>query len=97
VYSVLLPHVLAFMEGRAPEAMGRLAKALGAEAEDPSQAAPRAAELAAMSGVTRLGELGVRQASFDEIVRVALGRPELRNTPEPPGNRELRELLERAS
>jgi maleylacetate reductase len=97
VYSVLLPHVLAFMEGRAPEAMGRLAKALGAEAEDPSQAAPRAAELAAMSGVTRLGELGVKQASFDEIVRVALGRPELRNTPEPPGNREFRELLERAS
>jgi maleylacetate reductase len=97
VYSVLLPHVLEFMAGRAPDAMGRLAKAVGAASEDPSQAAPLAAKLAALSGVTRLGEIGVKTASFDDIVRVALGRPELRNTPEPPGNRELRELLERAS
>jgi maleylacetate reductase len=97
VYSVLLPHVLAFMAGRAPEAMGRLAKALGGDTEDPSQAAPLAAKLAAGSGVTKLGEIGVRSDALDEIVRVALGRPELRNTPQPPGKRELRELLERAS
>jgi alcohol dehydrogenase class IV len=97
VYSVLLPHALAFMAGRAPEAMGRLAKALGAESEDASEAAPLASRLAARSGVTKLGELGVKRDSFEDIVRTALGRPELRNTPEPPGSRELRELLERAS
>jgi alcohol dehydrogenase class IV len=97
VYSVLLPHALAFMSGRAPEAMGRLAKALGAESEDPSQAGRLAARLAARSGVTSLGDIGVKANAFDEIVRTALGRPELRNTPEPPGRRELRDLLERAS
>ena len=97
VYSVLLPHTLELMARRAPAAIGRLAKALGAASEDPSQAAPLAAKLAARSGVTKLGEIGVQPESFEEIVRVALGRPELRHTPEPPGNRELRNLLERAS
>jgi alcohol dehydrogenase class IV len=96
VYSVLLPHVLRFMAGRAPEAMGQLAKALGAAAEDPAEAATQASELAALSGVSRLEEIGVKQQSFDAIVSLALGRRELRNTPEPPGRRELRELLERA-
>lgn len=96
VYSVLLPHALDFMAPRAPVAMGRLAKALGAAAENPSQAGPLAGELAAMSGVSRLEEIGVKRQAFDEIVRVALGRRELRNTPEPPGQRELHDLLERA-
>jgi len=97
VYSVLLPHTLELMAERAPEAIGRLAKALGADGEDPAQAAALAARLAALSGVTRLGEIGVKSDSFDAIVRVALGRRELRNTPQPPGKRELRDLLERAS
>lgn len=96
VYSVLLPHTLAFMSSRAPAAMGKLARALGADSEAPAQAAPLAAGLAALSGVTRLEEIGVKQQSFDEIVSVALGRRELRNTPQPPGRRELRELLDRA-
>jgi maleylacetate reductase len=96
VYSVLLPHALAFMAGRAPVAIGRLAKALGADTDDPAQASPLAAELAAMSGVSRLEEIGVKRQSFDEIVTVALGRRELRNTPQPPGKRELRDLLDRA-
>lgn len=97
VYSVLLPHALELVSGRTPTAIGELAKALGAEQEDPSQAAPLAAKLAARSGVTTLPEIGVKPDSYEEIVRVALGRPELRNTPEPPGSRELRDLLERAS
>lgn len=97
VYSVLLPQVLELMADRAPEAIGKLAKALGAESEEAPQAAPLAAKLAARSGVTRLSEIGVKPDSFDEIVRVALGRAELRNTPQPPGKRELRELLERAT
>jgi alcohol dehydrogenase class IV len=96
VYSVLLPHALAFMSGRAPTPIGRLAKALGADSENPAEASPLAAELAALSGVSRLEEIGVRRESFDDIVSVALGRPELRNTPQPPGKRELRDLLDRA-
>jgi alcohol dehydrogenase class IV len=97
VYSVLLPPTLELMAPRAPEAIGRLAKALGADDEDPARAAPLAARLAALSGVTRLAEIGVKPDSVDEIVRVALGRRELRNTPQPPGKRELRDLLQRAS
>jgi maleylacetate reductase len=97
VYSVLLAPTLELMAPRAPQAIGRLAKALGADTEDPAQAAPLAAGLAALSGVTRLAEIGVKSDSFDEIVRVALGRPELRNTPQPPGKRELHDLLQRAS
>ena len=96
VYSVLLPHALDLVARRAPRPIGRLARALGADSEDASQAAPLAAELAARSGFTRLSEVGVGEAEFDEIVRVALGRPELRHTPEPPGSRELHDLLERA-
>ena len=97
VYSVLLPHTLELVAVRSPEPIGKLALALGAGEEDASQAAPIAARLAARSGVTRLAELNVEEEVFDEIVRIALGRPELRHTPEPPGNRELHELLERAS
>jgi alcohol dehydrogenase class IV len=97
VYSVLLPHVLELMATRAPEQIGRLAKALGADSEDPAQASSRAAELAALSGVSRLSDIGVKPAAFDDIVRVALGRAELRHTPEPPGSRELHDLLQRAS
>ncbi len=97
VYSVLLPHALELMERRAPDAIGRLAKALGAESEDPAQAAPLAAKLAARSGAAKLGEIGVKPESYDDIVRVALGRAELRHTPEPPGSRELQDLLQRAS
>jgi alcohol dehydrogenase class IV len=96
VYSVLLPHALGLMSPRAPWAIGRLARALGSEAEDPARAAPLGAAVAARSGVTRLSEIGVPPDAFDDIVRVALGRPELRHTPEPPGSRELLELLERA-
>lgn len=97
VYSVLLPHALELMAPRAPQAIGRLARTLGADSYDAAKAAPLAAALAARSGVTKLGEIGVNAESFDAIVRVALGRAELRHTPEPPGSRELHELLQRAS
>jgi alcohol dehydrogenase class IV len=96
VYAVLLPHALELMSLHAPDAVGTVARALGSDEADPTRAAPLAAALAARSGVTRLSEIGVAPEAFDEIVRVALGRPELRRTPEPPGSRELRDLLEHA-
>ncbi len=96
VYSVLLPRVLELMAVAAPREMGRLARALGAESEDPAQAAPLAAELAASTGMTRLADVGVQPASFGEIVRVAMGRRELSRTPGAPGESALIELLERA-
>jgi alcohol dehydrogenase class IV len=96
VYSVLLPRVLELMASSAPREMGRLALALGAGSADPAQAAPRAADLAASTGFTRLADVGVQPDSFGEIVRVALGRRELSYTPGVPGESALIEVLERA-
>jgi alcohol dehydrogenase class IV len=95
-YAVMLPHALELMVPRAPEALGRLALALGAQRAEPALAVARVAELTARSGATKLSQLGVREHELDEVVHVALMRTELRLTPEPPGNRELRDLLGRA-
>jgi alcohol dehydrogenase class IV len=70
--AVMLPHSLRLMAPRAPQELGRLAVALGAPTEDPSAAAERAAPLAARSGLTRLGQLGVRAEHVDAIVAAAL-------------------------
>ncbi len=94
--AVILPHALKLMSVRAPEPLGRLARALGAQDDSAGLAYARAADLAARSGVTRLSELGVERGRLDDVVTAVLGRAELRNTPEPPGRRELIDLLERA-
>src|SRR5438270_806158 len=56
-YAVLLPHTVSAMASRAPEAVAKLAGALGAEPL-PAAAPDRIAGLAAHSGVTRLSEVG---------------------------------------
>jgi alcohol dehydrogenase class IV len=94
-YAVLLPHTLRAMVPRAARELAALAAALGAEPR--AEAAPeRVARLAARSGVTRLSELGVGEDDLDVVVEAALARPDLGNTPDPPGAGELRDLLERA-
>jgi alcohol dehydrogenase class IV len=93
--AVMLPHFVRMMERRAPEAMGRLAQALGA-GETPQAATAQVRELAALAGVTRLGELGVEPNAPGEIVKAALQHPALANTPDPPGESELRTVLEAA-
>ncbi|MEA2375747.1 MAG: maleylacetate reductase, partial [Thermoleophilaceae bacterium] len=94
-YAVLLPHTLRAMVPRAPEALAKLAQALGAEPR--AEAAPeRVAQLAAHAGVTRLSQIGVEAGDLDQVVEQALARPDLRNTPSPPDAGELRALLERA-
>jgi alcohol dehydrogenase class IV len=82
--AVMAPHFVRMMESRAPDAIGRLAAALGAE-----RAADRVAELAARAGVTRLRELGVEEAALPGIAAAALAHPALGNTPGPPGEAEL--------
>ena len=94
--AVILPHSLSLMTVRAPDALGRLARAFGADVPDPDRAVSHAATLCARSEVTTLEELGVEWQQLDDVVQTALERPELRNTPEPPGARELKELLESA-
>lgn len=97
--AVMLPHCVALMAARAPGAIGAFAGALAAATPgpaDPGSAAARVATLAARAGATRLSELGVERALLGEVARAAYGRPELGRTPEPPSERELLELLERA-
>ena len=94
-YAVLLPHTLRAMAPRAPRALAKLAAALGAERR-PEAAPDRVAELAALAGATRLSEIGVEAGQVDEVVEQILARPDLSNTPDPPGEDELRALVVRA-
>ncbi len=94
-YAVLLPHTLRAMVPRAPDALAKLAGALGAPPR--ADAAPdRVAALAARSGVTRLSEIGVDRDAIERVVEQILARPDLVNTPDPPDAAELRAILERA-
>ena len=82
--AVMLPHTLDLMGRRVPEAIGRFRSRLGADA----------AELAARSGVPgTLAELGVGEADLQPVVEAALARPQLANTPQPPGREELHTYL----
>jgi maleylacetate reductase len=93
--AVMLPHFVRLMAPRAPQAIEKLAVALGAGVR--AEAAPdRVAQLAARAQVSGLSELGVQRQSLDAIVASALEHPALGNTPEPPGADELRRLLEQA-
>jgi alcohol dehydrogenase class IV len=86
--AVVLPHSVRFAEPRAPEQIARLARTLG-----DGDAAAAVGRLTQRTGVTTLRELGVREAQIDPIVDAVAGRPEVRNTPRPPGPDELRGLL----
>jgi alcohol dehydrogenase class IV len=88
--AVMLPHFVRLMEGRAPEEIDRLSEALGADAAD------RIAALAARAGVRGLSDLGVGEPALDGIVAAALQHPAIGNTPDPPGEAELRAVLAQA-
>jgi alcohol dehydrogenase class IV len=94
-YAVLLPHTLRAMVPRAPRELADLAAALGAERQ--ADAAPaRVAELAPRAGATHLTEIGMDPSTSPEVVAAILARPDLANTPDPPGEGELRALVESA-
>jgi maleylacetate reductase len=89
--ATMLPHVLVAMRGREPEAIDRLAEALGVTAD----ALPdRIAELG--GGRRTLAELGVTADDLGSIADAALERPELVRMQPPPDRAELVELLARA-
>jgi maleylacetate reductase len=93
--AVMLPHFVRMMEGRAPEQIAKVAAAIGAKGGADS-AAERVAALARPVGVSGLSGLGVDASRLDEIVAAALAHPALANTPQPPGEDELRLVLEAA-
>lgn len=85
--SVMLPHSVALMERRAPAAVARFVDALGCGP----------AELATEAGLpASLSQIGVGEGGLDEVVELALARPQLANTPQPPDAAELRRLLQAA-
>jgi alcohol dehydrogenase class IV len=94
--AVMLPHSARLMAPRAPGPMGALAKALGDRAGDPASTPGRLSRLAARSGHARLSTLGVEESDLSEVVAAVLPHPGLAMTPDPPGERELLELLRAA-
>jgi alcohol dehydrogenase class IV len=90
-YAALLPHTMEAMRGRDPERAEALAEALGTDGAGLEQ---RIAELA---GHRSLGELGADRGRIDEVLDVAMARPELEHmTPGEVSRRDLTAILEAA-
>jgi maleylacetate reductase len=94
--AVMLPHFAGMMAARVPGVMGELARALGDPDGDPAAAEGRAATLSARSGHTRLATLGVEDEHLPRVAAAVMSHPALGNTPDPPGEDELLELLRNA-
>ena len=94
--AVMLPHFAGMMSGRVPGVIGELARALGDPDGNPEAAAGRASKLSARSGHTRLATLGVEEEHLPRIAAAVMQHPALGNTPDPPGEDELLELLQAA-
>jgi alcohol dehydrogenase class IV len=75
-YAALLPRTMEEMRDRAPEQIEALAGAIGTDPEDIAQ------RIDELGGQRRIGELGADRGRVDEVVEVAMARPELeRMTP----------------
>jgi alcohol dehydrogenase class IV len=94
--AVMLPHFAGLMSVRVPGVMGELARALGDPDGAPEAAACRAAKLSARCGHTRLATLGVEEEHLPRVAAAVMQHPALQNTPEPPDEPELLELLRAA-
>jgi alcohol dehydrogenase class IV len=79
--AVMLPHSIGFMARRAPEAVGRLAAALGGGTGDPLLAGQLVMPLARMSARAGLGELGVKAADVPRVAAAVMTHPATANTP----------------
>jgi alcohol dehydrogenase class IV len=84
--ATMLPHTVRLMRDRAPGVMEAVEEAIGPDPE----------RLAGRAGVSGLRALGFDPALVDDVVAAALPRPELANTPNAPGEEELRGFVEGA-
>jgi alcohol dehydrogenase class IV len=82
--AVMLPHSAEFMASRAPDALASFTAALNGHPLP---------ELAALSGHTRLSTLGVNEEQLPGVAQTVAAHPLIANTPQPPGEAELLELL----
>ncbi|MEA2466213.1 MAG: hypothetical protein QOJ57_339, partial [Thermoleophilaceae bacterium] len=83
--ATMLPHSIRLMRDRAPDEIALVDAAMG----EPEQIAARA-------GVTGLRALGFDPERVDAVVAAVLPRPELQNTPNAPGEAELRTFVKGA-
>jgi alcohol dehydrogenase class IV len=88
--AIMLPHTLDALAWRFPARNEALAEAMGG---DPSEAAAR---LCALTGHTRLRELGVEPDDLDTCADIAAERPDLDLTPPRADRAELRAIYEHA-
>jgi alcohol dehydrogenase class IV len=86
--ATMLPHTLRLMRGRAADEIARVDDALGG--------ADVAETLASRAGVSGLRALGFDPGLVDDVVVAVMPRPELANTPDPPGEDEVRAFVEGA-
>jgi alcohol dehydrogenase class IV len=90
VHSVILPHALAYNAQHAPEAMARIARALGA-----TDAAQGVFDLAAKLGApASLRAIGMQESGLDRVADLAVTTPY--PNPRPLERAALRALLQRA-
>jgi alcohol dehydrogenase class IV len=90
-YAALLPHTMEAMRERVPERGEALATALGTDGPG------LRARIADLAGHRRLSELGADRNRIDEVVEVAMARPELEHmTPGEVTRENLAALLEAA-
>lgn len=89
-HAVVLPHAIAYNAPAAPQAMQRIAAALGAA----DAAAGTVALARAIAAPTSLRELGLRESQLDEAARIAASNPYW--NPRPVARDALRALLQDA-
>jgi alcohol dehydrogenase class IV len=88
--AVMLPHTLGALAWRGPQQAERLAAAVG---EDPAELAAR---ICALTGATRLGDVGVPAGALPGCADAAAARDDLEHTPPRAGRAEILALYEHA-
>lgn len=98
VHTVVLPHAIAYNAAAAPQAMRKIARALGIEADDPLAAAQGLQQLARENGApTALRDIGMREQDLERAADLAVANPYWNPRPVGPEARHaLRALLQRA-
>jgi maleylacetate reductase len=86
---ITLPPALRFNAPLAPDAVQRFGEAIGA----PDDPAARVEQLAALSGPTRLRELGVPEADLPQLAEAAANRGGNQANPRPATPEEVERLL----
>ena len=102
-HTIILPHAVAFNEPAAPEAMGRVARALGAAKDNSTNGTSGDGGAAAgifdlieeIGAPTALGDIGMRKEDLDEAVSLVLEKVPADN-PRPVDEAGIRTILEGA-